>query len=405
MPDSGSPHTRQVRSDLVQDSSSKVLKTNSGLIALFVPSLEGGGAERVILDLASGLVDRSIQVDLVLVKAEGHFRDQVPKGVRLIDLNSHRTAAGILKLVRYIRSERPVAFLSTLAHANVLALIAKLLLRRQFRVVTRMENTYSQQLVDSGFKQRQTLRILKLLLPLADDVIAVSLGVADDLQRTIPAISKKITVIYNPVWPNEVQQAPTLVEDSLFISDGPPVILAAGRLTPVKDHSSLLRAFAEVVRSRPARLVILGEGPERENLLELARSLSVTQHVALPGFKVNPFAYMSRAEIFVLSSRYEGFPNVLVQAMACGTPVVSTDCRSGPREILEDGKWGRLVPVGDWRSMAEAIIETLDNPIPSDQLISRASAFSADASIDRYLEVLTGISEVTPTGSRQKLMT
>ena len=124
--------------------------------------------------------------------------------------------------------------------------------------------------------------------------------------------------------------------------------------------------------------------------MNLATSLGISEQVDLPGFEDNPFAYMSRSAVFALSSRYEGFPNVLVQAMACGTPVVSTDCRSGPREILEDGKWGHLVPVGDWRAMAEAIIDTLDNPTPSDQLIARASDFSADASIDRYLEVLTG---------------
>ena len=118
--------------------------------------------------------------------------------------------------------------------------------------------------------------------------------------------------------------------------------------------------------------------------------LGISQHFDMPGFRLNPFAYMSKAKVFVLSSKYEGLATVLIEAMASGTPVVSTDCRSGPSEILEDGKWGRLVPVGDWRIMAEAIIETLDNPIPSDQLISRASAFSAEASIDRYMEILTG---------------
>ena len=169
-----------------------------------------------------------------------------------------------------------------------------------------------------------------------------------------------------------------------------PVVLSVGRLSQEKDYATLLRAFAEVVRSRPARLVILGEGSERENLLELASRLGVSQRVALPGFDINPFAYMSKAGVFVLSSRYEGFPNTLAQAMACGVPVVSTDCRSGPREILEDGKWGPLVPVGDWRGMANAIVETLDDPLPAERLISRASVYSVEASVNRYLEVLIG---------------
>ncbi len=343
-----------------------------------------------MLGLSTALSERGIPVDLVLVRAEGEYLSQISEQVRLIDLNSHRTAAGILKLVQYLRSERPAVLLSTLVHASVLALAARLLLGRQFRVIARMENTYSQQVAEGGFKQRQTLRMLKLLLPLADGIVAVSHGVANDLQRTIPSISKKITTIYNPIWPHQLQQSAAPVDHPWFDSEGPPVVLTAGRLTPAKDHPTLLRAFGEIVRYRPVRLVILGEGPERDNLNELAESLGISRQVDFPGFDVNPFAYMSRAKTFVLSSRFEGFPNVLVQAMACGAPVVSTDCPSGPSEILEGGKWGRLVPVGDWRAMAEAIIDTLDNPIPSDQLVARASAFSAEASVDRYLEVLTG---------------
>ena len=319
-------------------------------IALFVPSLHGGGAERVILDIAGELVNRGVSVHLVLVRAEGHYRDLVPKGVRLIDLNSHRTAASLLKLVFYIRRERPAALLSTLAHANVIALAAKLLLWGHLRVVTRIANTYSEELATGSFKHRQALRLLKLLLPMADSIVAVSQGVADDLRSLAPKVSERVTTIYNPVVrPELAEQAAAPVNHSWFESESVPVILSAGRLTTVKDHATLLRAFAEVVQSTPARLVVLGVGPERENLLELAERLNVSQHVDLPGFVLNPFAYMSKSRLFVLSSRYEGFPNVLVQAMACGTPVASTNCRSGPREILENGKWGSLVPVGDWR--------------------------------------------------------
>ena len=360
-------------------------------IAIYVPSLSGGGAERVMLDLATGLLDRGIRVDLVLVRAEGDYLSQVPVGLRIIDLNSHRAAASLLKLVSYVRRERPAALLSTLAEANVIGLVAKLLLRGRLRVVTRIANTYSEELAIGSFKHRQALRLLKLLLPMADSIVAVSQGVADDLCELLPPVSHKVATIYNPVVrPDIVNQAKVPVEHPWFNAGSSPVILSAGRLTMVKDHATLLRAFAEVRRLRPARLVILGVGPERENLLELADGLNVSQHVDLPGFDVNPFAYMSRASVFVLSSRYEGFPNVLAQAMACGTPVVSTDCRSGPSEILEDGKWGHLVPVGDWRAMAEAILGTLDHPIQSDRLVLRASAFSAEASVDRYLEILSG---------------
>ena len=360
-------------------------------IALFVPSLHGGGAERVMLDISAELVRRLIPVDLVLVRAEGHYRDLVPEGVRLIDLNSRRTAASLLKLVGYVRRERPAVLMSTLAHASVIALVAKLLRLGRLRVVTRIANTYGEELASGSFKHRQALRLLKLMLPMADGIVCVSRGVADDLRTMAPAASKRIETIYNPVVSRDLAgKALEQVDHPWLDGEGTPVILSAGRLTTVKDHATLLRAFAEVLDSRPSRLVVLGDGIERDNLLQLAERYGIAHSVDLPGFRANPFAYMSRASVFVLSSRYEGFPNVLVQAMACGTPVVSTNCRSGPDEILEDGRWGRLVPVGDWRSMADAILATLDNPTPSAHLISRALTYSVETSVDRYLEVLLG---------------
>ena len=229
-----------------------------------------------------------------------------------------------------------------------------------------MENTFSELFEDGSFKQRQILRLLKLLLPTADVIAAISQGVADDLRRLVPVASHKVRTIYSPVvWPDHTEKAAASVDHPWYCDLATPVILSVGRLAPEKDQATLFRAFAQVLESRTARLVVLGEGPERRNLTDLTEQLGMSRYVDMPGFRGNPFAYMSKSNVFVLSSRYEGFPNVLPEAMASGTPVVSTDCRSGPREILEDGKWGRLVPVGDWRSMAEAIIETLDNPIPS----------------------------------------
>ena len=344
-----------------------------------------------MLGLAAGLVDKGIRVDLVLVRAEGEYVSQIAEGVRLIDLNSHRTAESILKFFGYLRREQPDVILPALTPTNVLALIAKLIFWKDIRVVVRQDNTFSEEFDKGSFKERWVLRLLKLLLPVADGIVSVSQGVTDDLRGLVPAASQKVTTIYNPVvWPVHNEKAMAPVEHPWFYDESIPVILSVGRLAQQKDHSTLLRAFAQVVASRPVRLVILGDGLERQSLAALAERLSISCHIDMPGFRVNPFAYMSKSRVFVLSSRYEGLGIVLIEAMACGTPVVSTDCRSGPREILEDGKWGRLVPVGDWRAMADAIVETLDNPIPSDQLISRASAFSADASIDRYLEVLTG---------------
>ena len=225
----------------------------------------------------------------------------------------------------------------------------------------------------------------------ADGIVAVSDGVACDLRAQVPRAAGKVTTIYNPVVaPGAVRAGGGPCGTPVVRRRGRAGDSGRGRLAPQKDYPTLLRAFAEVVRSRPARLVILGQGVERESLLELAERLGVSDRFDLPGFDVNPFRYMSRASVFVLSSRYEGFPNVLAQAMACGAPVVSTDCRSGPSEMLEGGRWGRLVPVGDWRAMARAIEDTLDDPMPAEELKARASVYSVEASVERYLEVLLG---------------
>ena len=358
-------------------------------VALFMGTLGGGGAERVMLDIGRLLARRGVSVDLVVIRAEGPYLEILPKEVRLVDLKSRRAATCLVKLVRYLRRERPKALLVTLETAVLVALIAKVSFARSVRVVVRQANTYSALFAHASLKDRMILRVLKVLMPRADCVVANSNGSADDLGRSVPGVAGRVQVVPNPVVTPELRdQAALPVEHPWFEDTGAPVVLSVGRLAPAKDHATLLRAFARVVRSQPARLVILGEGPERGNLLRLAEQLGIAEQVDLPGFRVNPFAYMSKARLMVHSSKYEGFPNVLVQAMACGTPVVSTDCDHGPREILEDGKWGRLVPVGDAEAMAEAIMETLRDPISPELLVSRAGAFSADAAIDQYMEVL-----------------
>ena len=372
--------------------------TQGGRVALFTASMRGGGAERVMLVLASEFAERGVGVDLVLVKAEGEYLDMVPRGVRVVDLDSRRTLTAVPKFLRYVRRERPVALMSTLTTSDAASLIAKLIHGRRLRITVRQANTFTDLFLRREFKNRQVLRLVRLLLPLADGIVAVSEGVASDLGAQAPRAADKIVTIHNPVvGPGLAEQAGEAAEHRWFVNGGEPVVLAAGRLVQVKDYPTLLRAFAEVARSRPARLVILGQGPDREGLLELAARLGIEDRFDLPGFDVNPFRYMARASVFVLSSRYEGFPNVLAQAMACGTPVVSTDCRSGPSEMLEDGRWGRLVPVGDWQAMARAIEATLDDPMPAVALRTRASVYSVEASVERYLEVVLGESATPPS--------
>jgi glycosyltransferase involved in cell wall biosynthesis len=363
-------------------------RSRSDRLALFVPSLRGGGAERVMLELAHGFASRGIATDLVLPQAEGPYLSQVRPEVRLVDLQASRVLSSLPGLVGYLRRERPAALLATLTHASLVALWARRLAQVETRVVVREANTLSM-----GKGQSANQRLLPFLARRfyrwADEVVAVSEGVASDLTRTAKLSPERVHVLHNPiVTPELLALARADLDHPWFAAGAPPVVLAVGRLSRQKDFPTLLRAFASR-RHRSARLMILGEGSERPGLEALVKSLGLTADVALPGFVENPFAYMARAGVFVLSSAWEGMPGVLIQALACGAPVVATDCESGPREVLQDGRVGRLVPVGDASALAQAIDRTLAEPrrpLP-DGVLDR---FTQDSAVTGYLRVLWG---------------
>ena len=334
-------------------------------LAIFVPTLSGGGAERVMCKLAGGIAARGHAVDLVLARAEGPYLAEVPESVRLVDLEASRVLASLPALVRYLRRERPEALLSVL-HANIVALWARRLAGVPTPVVVSERNTLSyESQYASDLRMQLMPRLTRRFYPWADGIVAVSQGVADDLARVTGLPRERIQVIYNPIVTPELRakaQAP--LEHPWFAPDERPVIVAAGRLTAQKDFSTLIQAFARVRQTRPARLLILGEGQERPTLESLVRQLGLEQDVSLPGFVTNPYPYMAQASLFVLSSRWEGLPGVLIEALCCGTPVISTDCPSGPREILADGRYGQVVPVEDAAALARAIETSLEGEMP-----------------------------------------
>ena len=360
-------------------------------VALYLPSLRGGGAERVMVTLANGFAERGYVVDLVLARAEGPYLPEVASGVRIVDLGARGVVASLPGLVRYLRRERPGAMLSALNHANVIALLA----RRFAGVPTRLavsEHAHLSLSLSVEPSRRGWLMpwFMRHTYPWVDGVVAVSGGVADDLAQAIGLPRQRIAVVYNPVvTDNMLASAEAPLDHPWFAPGEAPVVLGVGRLTTQKDFGILLRAFAKLRAQRPARLMILGESELRPALEALARQLGIDVDVALPGFTDNPYAYMRRAALFVLSSRFEGFGNVLAEAMACGTPVVSTDCPSGPAEILEGGKWGRLVPVGDVEALAEAMLATLTET-RHPNVARRAANFGVDQAVDGYLRVLLG---------------
>ncbi len=336
-------------------------------ITLLLANLHGGGAEKVMLKLATGFLGKGIAVDLVLVKGQGELLKEIPPNVTLVDLNSPGVLASLPKLIKYLRQRRPFALLSTLIHINLLAIWAKKLAVVPTKIYLR-ESTDVLRLLSFASRWKNSLNalLIKQSYIHAEAVIAVSHAAAKSLQNFMALPGDKIAVIYNPVIDHELRKkAAEPIDHPWFQKNQPPVILAVGRLSPEKDYPTLVRAFQLLRRRFPARLLILGDGPERTRLTHLIHNLGLTTYVSLPGFVMNPYPYMSHAAVFVLSSLVEGLPGALIEAMACGCRLVSTDCPSGPSEILKDGQYGKLVPMQNPEEMAAAILESLTLPPPT----------------------------------------
>jgi glycosyltransferase involved in cell wall biosynthesis len=330
-------------------------------VAFFLPGFAGGGAERVAVDLATEFARVGYRVDFVVLQNEGPLAGLLPPSVRVVDLHCRRMALALPSLLSYARRHRPRSLLSTLEHSNTLVLMASPWLRGT-RVVIREANTASLDTRSGTLQDRLVYAAMKLTYPSARRVIAVSEGVAAELRTALHVRRERIRVIVNPVLTPRMFEQAALEPRHPWLSDaGPAVVLAAGRLEAQKGFDTLLRAFASARVRVPCRLIILGEGSLRRKLQVLAQELDVESSVDLVGYVDNPFAFMARTRAFVLSSSWEGLPNVLIQALALGAPVVATDCRSGPREILDGGRFGRLVPVGDVLAMGDAIVRVLED--------------------------------------------
>ncbi|MCO6441869.1 MAG: glycosyltransferase [Nitrococcus mobilis] len=404
-------------------------------IALLMRDLEGGGIQKNLLRLAESFSHRGHTVDLVVYKAKGPHLARIPPGVNLVALEcmafkpaARGLAFGYLlaadppalwpllpplrqawevspwlkrlpALTRYLRQTRPQALLCAGSILSCTAVLARRLANTTTRLVVSERNHLSS-CISSNIKrkphqwrQRYLAELMARTYPWADAIVAVSNGVADNLAATVRLPRERITTVYNPIVSAELfEQAKAPLSHAWFGPDAPPVVLGAGRLDDQKSFPTLLRAFALVRAQRSVRLMILGEGKGRSQLEALTQELGIASDVLLPGFAANPVAYIARAAVFVLSSAYEGLPTVLIEALACGCPVVSTDCPSGPREILQDGRYGPLVAVGDDRALARAILAVLDNPPNRERLRRRATEFSIERGTERYLEILLGTS-------------
>ena len=367
-----------------------------------MPTLQFGGAERVALNLASGFLQRGFSVDILVASDRGVFGDLIPVGARLYSLgNKGRVLRALPNLVNYLRRESPWCVVPIMDHTNVVTLWARWLARMS---TTILATTHCLPSVEArhGYRLREKLSpyAVRSFLRFADGIVAASSGIANDLARTGKIARERITVIHNPVLtPEFYSKLAEPVSDFYLRYPNRPVIISVGRLVASKDFPTLIRAFAEVKKEVSSRLLILGEGEQRPALERLIAELRLVDDVLLAGYTPNPYAHMARAKLFVLSSAYEAFGNVLIESLAAGTPVVATDC-PGPREILQDGRFGDLVTVGETEALAKAMVKVLRSGgtiPPSDYL----KQFQLEPVIDAYVCAIEAAARHSSPGCRQ----
>jgi glycosyltransferase involved in cell wall biosynthesis len=369
-------------------------------IAFLLPDLSIGGAQRIAVNLLKGFENLNIPLDLVVASSEGLLAQEISSNIRLVNLNVQldalrlkEVARTIVPLKRYLQEEKPKALIAHFYTFNIVATIACKLAQFSGALIlvehTSHKISYEKNIRSYGLREKILPLLRSWTYPWASHIIAVSKGLAQDLEVDLRLPRGKIKVIYNPVISEDLlSKAAETVSHRWFPIDKTPVILAVGRFAKEKDYKTLIRAFAQVRLSTNARLIILGDGPERPQLINLIHQLELDDSIDMPGFVSNPYAYISRSSLLVISSYREGLPTVLIESLALETPVVSTDCPNGPTEILDNGKYGLLVPVGDSSALAEGILKVFSDCSPRviDEIWIKQ--FYVTEATQKYLELI-----------------
>ena len=370
-------------------------------LALFVSSLPRGAIQQVFINLANNFSNFGHRVDLVAARFEGKRPADLAANVRCIDLAAFSTRvpwvrnrrrrwlpASAPELAGFLKRERPDGLLCGGNYANLAGIWARRLAGVPTRLTLSEHNPISDAVSNPSRVKLFLPSLVRRFYPSADGIVAVSGSVADDLGEFSRIPRDRIASIWNPVLtPSLMARMAEPPEHPEWVDGNSPVVVTAARLAPQKDLETLFQAFARLRARREARLLVLGEGRSRSTLEQSVRNLGLSDDVRMPGWVANPLPYMKRSAAFALSSIYEGFGNVLVEALAAGCPVVSTDCPGGPREILESGRYGRLVPAGDAAALARGLEETLDSPPGPAILEHRAQAFSSERIARAYLDL------------------
>lgn len=363
-------------------------------VAFFLAGFSPGGAQSVMVNLANSMARRGLKIDFVAADCTGPFLSQVDPKVNIIDLKAKRMSRSLFGLITYLKKIKPDILLSTQKHTNITACLTKFFLKTKTKIVLRESSTPSKSYEKSNFKNKIVYQLAKIFYPYADSFIGQSNGLSVDFIAFYNVLEKKVITIPNPIISKKIVELSQEPCDHPWFQEEVPILMSIGRSCVAKDFATLIRAFSIVRKQRACRLIILG-AMESENsaifkaLKKLIEELGLVGDISFPGFKRNPFPYLRNANVYILSSIYEGLPGALIQAMAMGCNVVATDCPNGPKEIIDRGMSGILVPVKDYNKLATGILYHLDNPmIPKYNL----SVFEEDHAVQAYLSAFEKIS-------------
>lgn len=358
-------------------------------LSLITSHLDFGGAQRITINLANELSRRGHRVDLLAVDANGGLKPEVNGDVNIIDLDSTGSHYALPSLIFYLRNNKPDLLFSSLTQVNVLSTVAATIARVETDVII-TEHSVPRERTSTGEKTR-SLQLAEYVYPYADKIIAVSNDIADGISDILNIPRTQISVIPNPVIEPSIRDKYKQKCEDISFEEHQYTILGAGRIEPRKDFKTLIQAHKYLSSTHDIHTIILGDGPDIDDLKRIADENDLEDTVTFPGYVENPYKYMNRASVFALSSITEGFPSVLVEAMACGTPVVATDCSSGVHEILDGGKYGTIVPIEDPEKLAEGIKQEIESPLESNVLKSRANRYSSENIANNYEEMFESI--------------
>ena len=358
----------------------------SQTVGLFVQDLSFGGAERAMTTLADGLNSHGYEVDFITGDLDGEMGSSIPATATTIELDTARALESIRPLATYLSRDEPAVLCSALTHANVTTILASLLASSCTTVIVTEHSPPGTRTFENP-RGRLVLESTRLVYPFADGIVGVSEEITDSFRGRSIRSGPDYRTIHNPIPVADIQWQATHPVSHHWISKDEPCLITAGRLTEVKDYKTLLHSIERITQDHTVRLLILGDGPHRNALEEVTHRLGIEEYVEFLGYVENPYKYMQRADLFVLSSRSEGLPTVLIESLACGCPVVTTNCSSGVREILGDGQYGLLAPVGDSAQLAERILEGLARDYDQNVLRSRAEDFDIQSAVTEYIKL------------------